>query len=171
MSKPGRPPKLDASHREALSAIVEANPTATLEEVGQEFVRRTGMKVNRKTLMKALEAAGWERSRDGSAVRVDVSEVSEKRDGYPDAHRRQDAEQTYTTCLTDAEWALVEEVRSDGRTGNTPAVCAAPARGRVRRCGAHRLRLAPAAEGLSALADCLPDLSPLEQAGDVRTDA
>lgn len=120
MAKRGRPAKLDAHHREVLSAIVGANPTATLEEISQEFVRRTGMKVSRHTLMKALEEAGWERSRDGSAVRVEVAEASEQRDGYTDAHRRQDAEQTYTSCLTDAQWALVEDLFDQTGARGTP---------------------------------------------------
>jgi transposase len=120
MTTRGRPAKLDASHRAALSAIVESNPTATLEEIGQEFARRTGMKGHRQTLTKALEEAGWERSRDGSGVRVDVSETTEKRYGYTEAHRRQDAEQTYTSCLTDAEWALVEELFDQTGARGTP---------------------------------------------------
>lgn len=42
MSKRERPPKLTADQRRELGAIVEANRTATLYEIGTELHRRTG---------------------------------------------------------------------------------------------------------------------------------
>lgn len=120
MSQRGRPAKLHANHRAELAAIVESNPTATLEEIGQEFTRRTGVKAHRQTLVKALQEAGWEHSRDGSAVHVEASKASEKRYGYTDAHRRQDAEQIYMSCLTDAEWALVADLFDQTGGRGTP---------------------------------------------------
>ncbi len=37
----GRPFKLQAEHETALTQIVESDPTATLEEIGAELLRRT----------------------------------------------------------------------------------------------------------------------------------
>jgi len=74
MSKSRRPPKLKAEHRQELSAIVEANRTATLEEIQLELERRTGLRAHEQTLISALQAAGWTRVRDGSTVQVERSE-------------------------------------------------------------------------------------------------
>jgi transposase len=121
MSKRGRPPKLKAEHRQELSAIAEANRTATLEEIQLELERRTGLRAHEQTLISALQDAGWFRVRDGSTVRVERSEDDPKRYGYGDAHRRMEPEQAYPSCLTDAEWALVEAVFDNtGKRGVPP---------------------------------------------------
>jgi hypothetical protein len=102
-------------------AIVEANRTATLKEIQLELERRTGLRAHEQTLMSALQNVGWLRVRDDSTVQVERSEGDPKRYGYGDAHRSLEPEQAYPSCLTDAEWALVEGVFDNaGKRGVTP---------------------------------------------------
>lgn len=116
MAKRGRPPKLNTEHRALLVAIVESNPTATMAEIQQELARRSGIKANRQTIDKGLREAGFERKATSESVQVEASEAVEARYGYTEAHRRLEPEQTYPSCLTDAEWALVEDLFDN--TGN-----------------------------------------------------
>lgn len=122
MSKRGRPRKLSAEHHQTLAAIVDGNRTATVEEIQVELERRTGVKVHEQTLILALTEAGWFRVRDGSTVEIKQNESDTKRYGYTDAHRRLEPEQRYPSCLTDAEWSLVEELFDNtGKRGVPPA--------------------------------------------------
>ena len=116
MSKRGRPPKLTAEHRATLVEIVESNPTATMAEIQQELLSRHGVKAHQQTIQKALQQAGFERKKASENARVNLSKPTEVRYGYTDAHRRIEPEQTYPSCLTDAEWALVEDLFDN--TGN-----------------------------------------------------
>jgi transposase len=110
MAKRGRPRKIQSEHRGALVAIVEAHPTATLEEIQAELARRTGLQAHRRTILAALREAGLERNQDGSGVRVERAAKAAPRYGYTEAHRRLEPEQTYPSCLTDKEWGLVEDL-------------------------------------------------------------
>jgi len=110
MAKRGRPPKLSAEHRATLIEIVESDPTATMAEIQQELARRSGVKAHEQTIQKALWEAGYERKGASASVQVEVSEPVEPRYGYTEAHRRVEPEQTYPSCLTDAEWALVKDL-------------------------------------------------------------
>jgi predicted Zn-ribbon and HTH transcriptional regulator len=122
MSKRGRAPKLTAEQREELSAIVAAHRTATLEEIGQEWRRRTGITAHGQTLVAALEAAGWSRVRDGSGLEIKPADGQASGYGYTDAHRRLEPEQRYPSCLTHREWALVEDLfDKTGKRGVPPA--------------------------------------------------
>lgn len=122
MAKRGRPPRLSEVDRAALVEIVRGKLTATLEELRVELQRRTGVKAHAQTIQKALKESGIERRLDGSGVRVEAAaQVRPRRYGYTEAHRRQEPEQTYPSCLTDAEWALVEDLfDSDGGRGTPP---------------------------------------------------
>ena len=99
-----------------LIEIVKANPTATLEETRDEIARRTGVLVHEQTLAGALREAGWERSRDGSRIRVQQRGAEATRYGYSDTHSDLEPEQTYPSCLTDVQWGLVADI-----FGNTSA--------------------------------------------------
>ena len=121
MSKRGRPLKLGAEQRRELSAIVEADRTATLEEIGQELQRRTGVKAHGQTLVAALQDAGWSRLRDGSGLEIKPADSEESRYGYTDAHRRLEPGQRYASCLTQREWTLVEDIFDNtGKRGVPP---------------------------------------------------
>ncbi len=121
MSIPGRPLKLSDEHRAILVSLVQANPLSTNDELLASLESRTGIKIHRDTLMRHLRAAGVERRQNAVAVDVQRSEEAKPRYGYTDAHRRLAPEQTYPSCLTDAEWALVEDIfENDGGRG-TPA--------------------------------------------------
>lgn len=71
-----------------------ANPTSTLSELHRQLLRRTGVKAHGATIAKALEWAGFARSQDGSAVRIERADRGSGRYGYGDGHRRQHVEQT-----------------------------------------------------------------------------
>lgn len=121
MAKQGRPPKLSAEDIATLKAIVEANPTATMDEVRHELARRTGTRAHGETIEKALSAAGIERRTDGAGVRVETNQETDPRYGYTEAHRDQQPEQTYPSCLTDAEWQLVSDLfEARGGRGKPP---------------------------------------------------
>jgi len=110
MAKQGRPPKLSDEHVAVLQAIVEADPTATMEEIQRELERRSGVRAHGQTIEKGLRSAGIERRTGGVGVRIETREGAETRYGYREADRRHGGEQTYPSCLTDAEWALVADL-------------------------------------------------------------
>lgn len=109
MARPGRPRKIQEEQRAALIAIVEANTTATLAEISDELMRRTGVRAYGQTIVTALREAGIKRSMDRSKVRVEAAQ-GPRRYGYTQAHRRKEPEQTFSSCLTDAEWTLVDDL-------------------------------------------------------------
>lgn len=110
MARTGRPPKIQADDAEHLVAIVQSDRMATLDEIRQEFRRRTGIDVHEQTIIKTLGKLGIRRVSSDKAVVVKQAEPGSPRYGYTDAHRRHEPEQTYPSCLTDAEWALVKEL-------------------------------------------------------------
>jgi transposase len=73
MAKRGRPFKLGPGQVAVVAGIVEANPTATLEEIQAELARRTGVEAHGQTIQKILREAGIERRMDGSGVRVEAA--------------------------------------------------------------------------------------------------
>jgi hypothetical protein len=104
-----------------LKAIVASSPTATLEELQSELQRRMGVKAHVQTIQKALREVGVERMRGDEGVRVVTAGKETPRYGYTAAHRRQEPEQTYPSCLTDAEWGLVEDLfDNEGGRGTPP---------------------------------------------------
>lgn len=121
MAKRGRPFKIVDEQRAVLVAIVEADPTATSEEIQAELARRTGVEAHVQTSQRVLREAGIERCLDGSGVQVRFAPETAPRYGYTEAHRRLEPEQTYPSCLTDAEWALVEDLfDNEGGRGTPP---------------------------------------------------
>jgi len=123
MAKRGRVKKIQADHHVVLREIVSQKPLATLEEVGAEFARRTGVRVHGATLSKGLREAGIERRRgpgeDLDRASAPVSKPT--RYGYSDAHRAQAPEQIYASCLSDAEWLRVQDIfTNDGGRGLPP---------------------------------------------------
>ncbi len=121
VAKRGRPFKIRDEQRTVLIAIVESNPTATWEEIQSELARRTGIEAHAQTIQRVLREAGMERRSGGSGVRVEIAAEAPSRYGYTQAHRRLEPEQTYPSCLTDAEWALVEDLfDNDGGRGKPP---------------------------------------------------
>ena len=122
MARTGRPRKISPEHREVLVRLTQINPTATLGELQVALEHETGVKAHEATISKSLRAAGVRRSTERAQVRVEAAaKPAKQRYGYTEAHRRHAPEQTYPSCLTDAEWALVEEIfDNEGRRG-TPA--------------------------------------------------
>lgn len=123
MARTGRPPKIQTEDSAHLVAIVESYRTATLDEIRQEFKRRTGIDVHEQTIVKTLVKLGIQRVPSVQAVRVEQAEAGPRRYGYTEAHRRHEAEQTYPSCLTDTEWARVRDLfENPGGRGVPPKV-------------------------------------------------
>ncbi len=121
MAKVGRPLKISGEHRAVLVELVQADPTATVEELQVALERRAGVTAGGRAIRRALHEAGIERNSDSSSVHVEVRAAGKARYGYTDAHRRQEPEQTYPSCLCDAEWALVEDLfDNEGGRGKPP---------------------------------------------------
>lgn len=145
-----------------LVAIVESDATSTLDEIGTEFTRRTGLEVHAQTLVSALRKAGVERVASSAAVTV---EVASKAPAALRVHRSPSAPGSGTDlpelpdrCGMGAGTGGVRERRRAGY--------AAPLRSAgVGRClllrGTHWRFMADATEGFSALAKRLSHLSPL----------
>lgn len=110
MSKKGRPPKIQGDAETVLIEIVKSDPTVTLDELRQEFKRRTNIDVHEQTLVSCLRKLGIQRVRSAEVVTVKRAEGASSRYGYTSAHRRQEPEQTYPSCLTDAEWMRVSDL-------------------------------------------------------------
>jgi putative transposase len=109
MSKRGRPKKIGEEQHEVLRQIVADRPSLTLSEISRELAARTGIKTHEVTVRKALRAAGLRRVRGEAAVERQTQAPS-GRYGYTAAHRRHDPDQCYPSCLTDAEWLLVDDL-------------------------------------------------------------
>lgn len=120
--KAGRPPKISEENRLLLLEIVRLHPSATLSELKAKFEQRAGIRAHERTIRKALIEAGFERRVAPKAAPAEsAAPAPEKRYGYKDEHRELLPEQTYASCLTDAEWALVEDLfDNEGRRGKPP---------------------------------------------------
>jgi transposase len=110
MRSTGRPSKIGDDDAACLVEIVKSDPLATLEEVRREFKRRAGIDVHTQTISTALRKRGIRRVPNRDVVVIEPADAKPSRYGYTDAHRRQTPEQTYPSCLTDAEWALVQSL-------------------------------------------------------------
>lgn len=120
MARRGRPARLNEAQRLDLISIVTNKPMATLAELQRELQARTGVKAHGQTLQKALREAGVERVHGNSGVRVEVGDEGQARYGYTDAHRRLEPEQSYPSCLTNAEWVMIEDLFDNAGKRGTP---------------------------------------------------
>nr|WP_299246513.1 IS5 family transposase [uncultured Halomonas sp.] len=131
MTRRGRPKKVQPEHLPVLREIVIGKPLATLTEVRDAFISKTGIVLYKSTLSKALREAGVTRhkgvfdspeAREGEAEPHDHETEHGARYGYQARHRQQAPEQRYPSCLTDAEWTLVSDIfDGDGHRGLPPS--------------------------------------------------
>lgn len=123
MARTGRPAKIQADDVQHLAAIVQSDPTATLDEIRREFQRRSGIDVHAQTIVVALRKHGIRRVSSHEAVVIETVAERPRRYGYTEAHRRHPPEQIYPSGLTDAEWALVHDLfETPGGRGVPPKV-------------------------------------------------
>lgn len=115
MSKGGRPPTISDERLADVRAAAAARRGATVQELCDEFARRTGITVCTVTMHRALIRAGLKRT----ATRQERASPQAKRFGYTSAHRKSSDADSYASCLTDAEWALVVDLfeQSEGARG------------------------------------------------------
>lgn len=109
-NKGGRPPALGREHLEVLRAVVQEKPVCSLEELRRRFVERSGVAVSGPTLRKALKAAGIVRHRPPRTPRSGLEASPKRRYGYTEAHRDEGDAERYACGLTEAEWALAEDL-------------------------------------------------------------
>lgn len=115
--------KIRPEHEQVLVQIVESDPTITLSEIRLEFSRRTGMKISQAPVINALHRQGKKLVPSEQAVVVEKALPLPPRYGYTDTHRRQASEQAYPSSLTDAQWALVQDIfDNSGGRGLPPRV-------------------------------------------------
>ncbi|MBL6752279.1 MAG: IS5 family transposase [Nevskia sp.] len=106
----GRPPKLGADQFELLRILVAEHPHCTVAELNAMLSARSGVSVSLMTLGKALRQAGIVRIRPVAAMSFAAPDVGPQRYGYAEQHRAAGDLQRYSSCLTDAEWALVSDL-------------------------------------------------------------
>ena len=88
-------------------AAVAARRGATMQELCDEFFRRTGLRVCTVTLHRALKRAGLKRL----TTREKRAAPQARRYGYTAAHRTPAADaDRYASSLTDAEWTLAADL-------------------------------------------------------------
>lgn len=106
MGKAGRRPAIPEDRLDVVRSVVGDRRGATVQELCDEYERRTGVKVCTVTLRRALIRAGLSRTQ----TREVRAAVQTRRYGYTDAHRAGSSAERYASCLTDAEWALVADL-------------------------------------------------------------
>jgi len=106
----GRPAVLKPEHLDLLRALAQAKPVCTLDEFRQRFAEQSGVVVSGPTLRKALQAAGIVRQRPRRAKRTGSAASPQRRYGYTDSHRDEGEADRYAGGLTEAEWALAEDL-------------------------------------------------------------
>src|ERR1700743_743895 len=118
-----RPTKIQGEHEAVLAALVKSNPMSTLDELRAALKGQAGIGVHPQTLMASLRRLGIERVRSNKVVTVERTKGATPRYGYTDSHRRQEPEQTYPSCLTDAGWSLAQDLfAQEGGRGLPPRV-------------------------------------------------
>lgn len=106
MAKGGRPQAISDEHLADVRAVAAARRGATVQELCDEFSRRTGITVCTVTMHRALIRAGLKRT----ATRQERAAPQAERFGYTQAHRKPSQADRYASCLTDAEWALAADL-------------------------------------------------------------
>lgn len=105
-SRAGRRPAIADDRLDDVRAVVAARRGATVQELCDQFARRTGIVVCTVTMHRALIRAGLKRL----ATRQARAAAPAKRYGYTEAHRRPVDADRYASCLTDAEWTLAADL-------------------------------------------------------------
>ena len=109
MAKPGRPLAIKEEHLDSLRAVVTEHPAATMDELVRFFLERTGIDVTTVTLRRAMRRAGLRRLKPVK-IPAPSPAARPKRYGYTEHHRPAPHAERYPSSLTDAEWALAEDL-------------------------------------------------------------
>lgn len=100
-----KPENLDILH-----ALAHEKPVCTLDEFRQRFAEQSDVVASGPTLLKGLQATGIVRQRPRRAQRTSRDASTQRRYGYTDAHRDEGEADRYAGGLTEAEWALAEDL-------------------------------------------------------------
>lgn len=103
----GRNKTISEDMLDEVRAVVASKRGATMQELCDEFAKRSGIEVCTVTLHRAIKRAGLERIK----TRETRAAPQPRRYGYTEAHRAQpSAVEQYASSLTDAEWALAADL-------------------------------------------------------------
>jgi putative transposase len=124
MKRHGRPEKITGEHLSLLREIALEQPMATVEELVEQLLLKTGLSVSKVTLSKALKRAGICRVKPSEPLNKTSESVQPaKRYGYQPRHRPDEHPERYLSSLTDAEWGLVKDLfEREGERGKPPKV-------------------------------------------------
>lgn len=121
----GRKPVFDEAGGSQLVELLKAHPTVTLDELAELARQELGITAGRQTLVKTLKRHGVSKRKvkrewiaPGEATAA--PKTAKKRYGYLDRHRREAAEGRYPSSVTDAEWALVQDLFAHRGAGKRP---------------------------------------------------
>lgn len=140
--RPGRPRLLDAAALEVVARLARAHPHDAAPDLQRRVVAELGYDVSTQTLRKRLREMGFVRiipPTPPAVVRHERREPAASagappagRYGYGPEHREKAPEAPFVHALSDAEWALVEDVFDDkvrgvprrySRRGMVDAMC------------------------------------------------
>lgn len=109
----GRPRKIAGNTKKELKELIREFPSATMDELIDHLLQRTGVKVSRQTLYTTMSKAGYARVRPARVLKETDSQTDnkkkeeEERYGYNDVHRGRCDGPHYPSNLTDAEWEII----------------------------------------------------------------
>jgi len=115
----GRKPLLEPSDLDVLRRIVQANPHASVVEIGGLFAGETGKSASRSTLSQGLRAIGYDKKQSAAAAEERAG-AEDRETRYTVEHRREPAPGgVYPSSLTDLEWKTLEPhlAQAPGRRG------------------------------------------------------
>jgi transposase len=112
MAKTGRPPAISLDEHGALREVVRGHPQATLAQLALAWGEHMGRAApSTVTMRMALRAAGLKRLRPPSEPTRAKAGQPSARYGYNERHRpTRQAGSAVAAALTDAEWALAEDL-------------------------------------------------------------
>jgi transposase len=116
----GRPPKLGAAELQTLKRLVLAQPQASLAQLVTQLTAYTGRACSPATVRRALHGLGIRRGPPKPAGPRQPGAVGARRYGYSKAHRDPGSPTRYPSSLTDAEWALIEDLFVHRGPGQKP---------------------------------------------------
>lgn len=123
-SNKGRPPKLSAELLARARELALLNPDMSLEDFTRFFARVEGVELRPATMRKYLVAAGLRRRRPSRALpEAPINECTPTTADpfrFTGLHRDEGDADRYPHGLTDAEWALVQDLFQQGGPGRPP---------------------------------------------------
>lgn len=103
----GRPPVLTTDQKQQVIQSLQVQPQQSLPQLVQQLQQGFGIQVSESTLRRFLHSQGIHKPR--RQQKPFEAPTPKRRYGYSAAHR-DSAERRYPSSLTDAEWALIQDL-------------------------------------------------------------